>query len=321
MRTEPFLTAPVCFEPLYMERVWGGRAFESLYRRRLPRPGVPYGESWEVVDRPNEQSVVRSGLMPGMPLHQLWKELRVELFGRRGYRRNDEHFPLLLKILDAREQLSLQVHPPAAVAARLGGEPKTEMWFVAHAAPGAELFAGLKRGVTRARFEEALGNGGVADLVHRIPVQAGDFIFIPSGRVHAIGGGIVVFEVQQNSDTTFRVFDWNRTGLDGRPRPLHIAESLECIDFDDFEPSAMRSRPGILVDCEPFRVVRWDLSAGESKPAGGFCVVAVISGRLGFAGETFGSGDFFLVPDGARGRVLFEAQEATVFLTVGLPSA
>jgi mannose-6-phosphate isomerase len=145
-------------------------------------------------------------------------------------------FPLLIKILDAQEKLSLQVHPPASKAAELKGEPKTEAWYIADAAPGAELYVGLKRGVTRAEFEEKIKTGAVAECFHRVPVKAGDTMFLPSGRVHAIGAGLVIFEIQQNSDTTYRVFDWNRVGLDKKPRELHVAESLASIDFKDFEP-------------------------------------------------------------------------------------
>jgi mannose-6-phosphate isomerase len=131
-------------------------------------------------------------------------------------------FPLLIKIIDARDTLSLQVHPPPQKAAELGGEPKTEMWYVARAAPGAELFVGLKRGVDRAEFERKLARHTVAGCIHRIPVQAGDAMFLPSGRVHALGAGIMLFEIQQNSDTTYRVFDWNRLDEHGQGRALHV---------------------------------------------------------------------------------------------------
>ncbi len=155
-----------------------------------------------------------------------------ELLGRKTG--NSEPFPLLIKLLDARETLSLQVHPPAAKAKELGGEPKTEMWYVAAAEPRSELFVGLKRGVTREQFEAQLAAGTVAECFHRVPVTAGDAMFLPSGRVHALGGGLVIFEIQQNSDTTYRVFDWNRVGLDGKPRELHVPQSLASIDFQDF---------------------------------------------------------------------------------------
>ena len=148
-------------------------------------------------------------------------------------------FPLLIKLLDCADVLSLQVHPPANLAASLGGEPKTEMWYIAEAQPDATLYVGLRKGVTRAQFESALQTGKVADCFHHLPVRNGDAMFLPSGRVHALGAGLVIFEIQQNSDTTYRVFDWNRRGADGKPRQLHIDESLKSIDFDDIEPSLL----------------------------------------------------------------------------------
>ena len=166
----------------------------------------------------------------------------------------------------------MQVHPPAAKAGRLAGEPKTEVWYVADAAPGAVLYAGLKRGVTPAEFERKLEAGSVAGCFHQLAVRAGDALFLPSGRVHALGGGLVVFEVQQNSDTTYRVFDWNRFGLDGKPRQLHLSESLACIDFNDFEPALLPAdfaeagpaRVRLLARPPPFTAEVWECPAGAS---------------------------------------------------------
>ena len=207
---------------------------ERLYGKRLPSGG-PIGESWEISDRPGDASVIANGPLAGKNLRWLMENHRAELLGA-AKPAAENRFPLLCKILDARDKLSLQVHPPAHKAAQLGGEPKSEMWFIADAAPGAELFVGLKRGVTRAEFEKKVRNGEVAECFHHVPVRAGDAMFLPSGRVHAIGAGLVIFEIQQNSDTTYRVFDWNRVGLAGRPRELHVAQSLASIDFNDFEP-------------------------------------------------------------------------------------
>jgi len=225
---------PLRFHPIFKERVWGGRRLEELFGKKLP-PSVPIGESWEITDRPEGVSVIANGPLAGKDLRWLMEQHSHELLGP--VRSRNGRFPLLVKILDAREKLSLQVHPPARVAAELGGEPKTEMWYVADAQAGAELYVGLRRGVTRTEFERRITQGTVADCFHRVGVRPGDVMFLPSGRVHAIGAGIVIFEIQQNSDTTYRVFDWNRAGLDGKPRPLHVALSLQCIDFDDFEPA------------------------------------------------------------------------------------
>lgn len=224
---------PLTFHPIFKERVWGGRNLERLYHKSLP-PDVPIGESWEISDRPGDVSVIANGPLAGRDLRWAMAHHERDLLGDVGSQGG--RFPLLIKVLDAREKLSLQVHPPAHKAAELGGEPKTEMWYVAHAEPGAELCVGLKQGVTRADFERRLAAGTVEDCFHRLPVRAGDAMFLPSGRVHAIGGGLVLFEIQQNSDTTYRVFDWNRAGLDGKPRELHVAQSLASIDFNDFEP-------------------------------------------------------------------------------------
>ena len=226
---------PLTFHPVFMERVWGGCNLERLFDKRLPE-GKRIGESWEIADRPEAISVVANGPLVGRDLRWLMQNHRAGILG--SARDAGGRFPLLLKILDADDDLSLQVHPPAAVARRLGGEPKTEMWYITHTRPGARLFVGLRKGVTRPDFERRLSEGRVADCFHAVETKPDDVMFLPSGRAHAIGGGNVLFEIQQNSDTTYRVFDWNRTGLDGRPRSLQIQESLACIDFEDQEPAA-----------------------------------------------------------------------------------
>jgi len=226
---------PLTFHPLFKTRPWGGRRIESLYGKPLP-PGVQIGESWEISDRPGDESIVANGPLAGTSLRQLMEQHGNAILGG-AKAAAGSRFPLLCKILDARERLSLQVHPPGHLAAALGGEPKTEMWYIADAAPGAELFVGLRPGVTREVFETKIATGEVADCFHRIPVKRGDTMFLPSGRVHAIGAGLVIFEIQQNSDTTYRVFDWNRPGLDGKLRELHVPQSLASIDFSDVEPA------------------------------------------------------------------------------------
>ena len=228
---------PLLFRPVFQERIWGGRNIERLYRKALPAK-VPIGESWEICDRSDVQSEISNGPLAGKTLHWLMQHHRSELMGNAAPLNG--RFPLLIKILDAEEKLSLQVHPPAAKAPALGGEPKTEMWYIAKAKQGAELYVGLRKDVSRAEFESNISDGTVAKCFHRIPVRSGDAMFLPSGRVHAIGAGLVIFEIQQNSDTTYRVFDWNRVDAQGKPRQLHVKESLECIDFEDFEPDIVR---------------------------------------------------------------------------------
>ena len=292
---------PVTFNPLYMERVWGGRELERVYHRSLPDPSLPFGESWEIVDREHEQSVVDEGPLAGTTLHELWCTRREEIFGH-GYE-NHPRFPLLIKVLDARDDLSIQVHPPAHLAAELGGEPKTEMWFIADCDPGAKLYVGLKHGVTKANFEQAIGNGTVENCVHAITPQPGDSIFIPSGRLHSIGAGFLIHEIQQNSDTTYRVFDWNRLDLDGKPRQLHVAQSLTSIDFNDFEPTMDSPDGDTLAICPYFKTNRKSLISGETignPESGKFSILSVAAGTLeSAAGRRFAKGQFLLLPGGA----------------------
>src|SRR6266513_2702783 len=193
--------SPIVFEPIFQERIWGGRKLAELFAKKLP-PNKRIGESWEIVDRPEAQSIVRGGPLSGRSLHDLWVNFREELFGKVS---GTPRFPLLIKLLDAREKLSLQVHPPQEIAESLGGEAKSEFWYVAAAEPNAEIYVGLRKSMTRDQFEDAVHSGTVADCVHAIPVKEGDAMFLPSGRFHAIGAGNVLFEVQQNSDTTYRV--------------------------------------------------------------------------------------------------------------------
>ena len=313
---------PLTFEPRFKERVWGGRSLERLYAKRLPA-SVPIGESWEIADRPGDESVILSGPLAGRTLRWLMQEQGSDVLGDASPAL-DGRFPLLCKILDASQRLSLQVHPPER-AAHLG-EAKTEMWYIAAADPGAELFVGLRAGVTRAAFEGAVANGTVADCFHRIAVQAGDAMFLPSGRVHAIGAGLVIFEIQQNSDTTFRVHDWDRVGLDGHPRELHVREALDSIDFTDFEPGIIQSRLArqngfdmrTLVDHALFRV---DLVAGHAPgevrlPSSRPRVLAAVGGSLRISGNavsvTLRGGDFCLLP--ATVDVSMEVNHETRFL-------
>lgn len=306
------------FTPLYMERVWGGRELEMIYGRTLPESNIPYGESWEMTDRIGEQSAVNEGVFLGMTLGQLWQEKREEVFGI-GFE-NDERFPLLIKILDARDELSIQVHPPADIARDLGGEPKTEMWYIADATPGAKLYVGLKNGVTREDFQQAINDSTVDQLVHAIEPKAGDSIFIPSGRLHAIGAGFLIYEIQQNSDTTYRVFDWNRVGLDGVPRQLHVEESMRCIDFTDIEPSMDTPDGDTLAYCSFFKVDRLELKAGTSianPDPERFSIVTVVTGEVRSSdGRIHKAGDFLLQP---RNAAPLSAVDSATILQTTIP--
>lgn len=318
---------PLTFQPIFKERVWGGRELARLFGKALP-PGAPIGESWEISDRPGDVSVVANGPFAGKDLRWLMENHAREILGD-AKPAAAGRFPLLCKILDAREKLSLQVHPPANKAAELGGEPKTEMWFIAAAAPKAELYVGLKRGVTRADFEKKISDGSVADCFHRVPVRAGDAMFLPSGRVHAIGAGLVIFEIQQNSDTTYRVFDWNRVGLDGQPRELHVAQSLASIDFNDFEPGRVETKfvtdgkihKRLLVNDPLFNVEAWKLNPAGRGPLAPkkLQIVAVTAGQAeiksGEMAVNLSAGQFCLVPAGLE-QAEISAKSAATLLRV-----
>jgi mannose-6-phosphate isomerase len=303
------------FEALYQERVWGGRALESSLGRALPG-SKPIGEAWEIVDRPEAQSLVKGGRYAGKSLRQVIETHTADVMGP-GWDKK-KPFPILVKWLDCHERLSLQVHPPASIAASLKGEPKTETWYIADTQPGAGLLVGLKKGVTRDQFEAALKADTLEPLVHRFPVAEGDSILVRSGQIHAIDAGNLILEIQQNSDTTYRVYDWGRVGLDGKPRQLHVKESLASIKWDDFEPTPVRAAPtsGVIADCEEFRIRRVVLEKGESlafaageQPR----ILSVVSGELHGPGKLpLTCGDNAVLP--YAGEFTFKADAFTLVL-------
>lgn len=311
------VTAPLTFQPIFIERIWGGRRLESEFHKKLP-PQKRIGESWEIADRSEAQSVVAGGPLRGKTLHELWTRQREEIFGEAP---DTPRFPLLIKILDAQEKLSLQVHPPENVASRLGGEPKSEFWYVAAADPDAEIFLGFRESITRDSFEERLRDGTVIDHVHRIAVQTGDAVFLPAGRVHAIGAGSLLIEIQQNSDTTFRAFDWNRTDpATGTKRDLHVEQAIQCIDFEDVQPQLIQSEGDLLVSDRLFEIRKWNLDeAREAAPLGQFAIVCCLTGNLSCAKAKLAPGELFLIPARLEGRLLKPLAPNTSLLRVTIP--
>ncbi len=305
------------FEPLFQGRIWGGRRLETALGRSLP-PDEPIGESWEIVDRPEAQSVIRAGALAGQTLRQALEAHSSAIMGP-GWR-SDRPFPLLVKWLDCRARLSLQVHPPAAIAPVLKGEPKTENWFVASAEPGAALLVGLRPGINRAKFEQALANETIESCVRRFPVAAGDSILVESGTVHAIDAGCLILEIQQNSDTTYRVYDWGRVGADGQTRKLHVQESLASILWSgegaELVPAA--SVKAVLADAAEFRIRRVPLAAGETleiAPDEQPRLLGIVSGgveTVGSPGGVLSSGENVLLP--FAGRFSFKAVEPSLVL-------
>ena len=307
------------FQPLYRERVWGGRRLESLLGRKLP-PGPPIGESWEIADRPEAQSRVRGGPHNGTTLRELLVRYPEKLMGPKWPAGGP--FPLLVKWLDCSERLSLQVHPPADAALELGGETKVENWYVAHSAPGASLFVGLKPGVTRGAFEKAVADGTAEACLNKLPAASGDSILVASGQVHAIDAGNLILEIQQNSDTTYRLFDWGRVGLDGKPRALHLDESLRSILWDGDPPELVRAAPtsGTIASCDEFTIRRVVLGKGESVAFGAGeqpRIVSVAAGGVTQAGTAspgrpLALGDSALLPWSAE--LEFVAPEPSIIL-------
>jgi mannose-6-phosphate isomerase len=250
------------FKPIFQERIWGGRHLEELFGRAIP-PEKKIGESWELVDRPEAVSEIDSGpdLAPGtrQNLHTLWQDRRTEIFGTRAP--DMARFPILIKVLDCEENLSVQVHPPPGH----DGEPKTEMWYFLETKPGAQIYAGLKKGTTREGFEKAMGTPELAKMLNVLKPEQSDAMFLPSGRVHAIGAGNVILEIQQNSDTTYRVDDWGRVDDQGRPRTLHREQALESIRFNDYEPQLTQPHGERVLQCPFFTVERAFIYPGEYR--------------------------------------------------------
>ncbi len=311
------ILGPLTFEPIFMERIWGGRRLESEFRKKLP-PQKPIGESWEIVDRPEAQSVVGDGPLRGKTLHELWTQNRDEVFRDVP---DTPRFPLLVKVLDAHDKLSLQVHPPHEVASRLGGEPKAEFWYVAAADPDAELYLGFRESITQDQFEKTLRDGTAADHVYKVRVKPGDAAFLPAGRFHALGAGTLLIEVQQNSDTTYRVFDWNRVDDKGRRRQLHIDQALQCINFNDVTPNLVDSTGEILLRHELFEVQKWSLTAPrEISPKGQFAIVCCLSGLLRCGSTELAPGGFCLVPASVVDRRFHPLHKDSSLLRITIPT-
>ena len=272
------LGAPLIFRPVYQPLVWGGRRMDSLGRNL---PEGPIGESWEVSDHARGMSVVAQGPRAGTTLRELVAREGQELVGQ-GFR--GAEFPLMIKLIDARLRLSVQVHPDDAAARALGvgQHGKTECWVFL--AEGGEIWQGTRPGVTRADFERALAEHHVATTLNRFEARKGDVFFLPAGTVHALGEGCLLYEVQQTSDITFRVYDWDRLGLDGKPRPLHVRESLATIDFSrtnfgPHAPEAWRPLPAsaseerTLIVAEHFILREQTVRGAIEQALDGTCVV------------------------------------------------
>ena len=308
---------PLKFRPILKQRIWGGQKLRE-FGKDVPTE-KEIGESWELADLPEDKSVISNGELAGRTLGSVIQDYPKEITGDENF---TGPFPLLIKLLDAQDILSVQVHPDEQTCERLGkGEPKTECWYIISAAPGAVIYKGLKKGVSKDTFAAAIQQGNVAELLTKVTVEAGECHSLPAGTVHSIGAGLLIAEIQTPSDTTYRVFDFDRVGNNGKPRQLHIEEALESIHFDASEDNLSVTTTGRLVDCKYFKIDKGHqaencellLSAGKMKT---LIVLAGLGTILPTKGNPveFKAGDTILVPAAYEGAIRFAAE--TQYLTV-----
>lgn len=306
------------FEPIFLYRLWGGRRLGRLLAAPLPGDD-PVGEAWVLSDRDDHPSVVAQGPLAGTKLPEIVQRHRGEVLGRFADRYS--RFPLLLKFLDAREMLSVQVHPSDEQRDLLppGERGKTEAWVVLDADSDSAIYAGLKPGATLDELREALADGDVEDVLHRFVPKVGDGVFLRAGTVHALGGGVCVFEVQENSDVTFRLHDWGRVDAQtGKPRELHLEQGLRSVDAQRGPVDPVPAGTDPLFDCEHFWVRRrmgggaFDAGA-DDEPR----VLVCLEGELRFAEETLRAGDVALLP-ASLGAGRWEPSDSATSLEIGL---
>jgi mannose-6-phosphate isomerase len=319
----PDCNYPLRFAPLFRRYLWGGRRLGTMLGKAIGE-GDDYAESWELVDHGDDQSVVSAGPLKGMTLNEIVDKHGSELFGRHA---PQNQFPLLFKFLDCNRTLSVQVHPNDEQGAKLDPPDlgKTEAWVVLATEPGSKIYAGLKPDVTRDKLAAAIEAGNCETCLHEFEPKVGDCVFIKAGTVHALGAGLVIAEIQQASDTTFRLFDWNRVDAEGKPRPLHIAESLAVTDYArgpvDSQVPARTDEPERerLVNCDKFVIDR--LTVAKPQAVGGderFHLLVPLSGAITVAGEPLKLGQTCLVP-AAAGPVEAAPLGKAVVLDIYLP--
>jgi mannose-6-phosphate isomerase len=310
------LRQPLRFEPFLRPVVWGGRRF-TRFLGKNPPTSAAYGESWEVSDHAIHSSRLATASGFGVSLRELMMEHSQELLGPASER--FAVFPWLIKFLDANDWLSVQVHPTQEK------EAKTEAWYILDVATEARIYAGLKPGVGPQQLRDALHSGNVPACLHSFAPKIGDFVYLPAGTVHAVGGGVLLAEIQQTSDATFRLFDWNRVDAQGKPRPLHVEEAFASINWDQspIEPiTADGSACQHLVTCPHFDIERrtWASSA-ELGGTGRLQALIVTEGRGRFAnGEYFLPGDAWIFP-ASMPPMAFSLDEPLVGLLCSLPEA
>ncbi|XEC93693.1 type I phosphomannose isomerase catalytic subunit [Paenibacillus tarimensis] len=297
---------PLQFKPEMKERVWGGRALEQ-FGLELPEGAI--GEGWMIGDHPNGTTKVINGPLAGMGLDEIREAYGAQFFGSKGFSEKNGRFPLLIKLLDCNDDLSIQVHPTDSYEKLPPGElGKTEMWYILDAKPDAKIIYGLKEGINRAALDSAIADNRIMDCLQEVPVKAGDAFYIPAGTVHALCAGVLVAEIQQNSDTTYRLYDYNRPGLDGKLRELHIEDSLNVIAYEGagaarMETSGAVAQEWLEIARSPYFVVDkgivdglWALSTSPESFV--ILVIADGQGAITWQGGSLPvkSGECFLLP-------------------------
>jgi len=309
---------PFRFRPIYKQRIWGGQKLRQVFGKDIPS-GEKIGESWELADLPDDKSVIENGDMAGRTLADVIRKYPKDITGDKDFKLP---FPLLIKFLDAQDILSVQVHPDSQTCKRMGkGQSKTECWYIISAEPGAAIYKGLNKGVTREQFAQAIKDGTVAELLTKVPVKAGQCHFLPAGTAHSIGAGLLIAEIQTPSDTTYRVFDFNRVDQTGKARPLHIEEALQSIHFEINGKDLPVTTVGRLVDCKYFKVDKGHqirgaevlFSSGKMKTLIFVSGCGAISNSKGGSAE-FRAGDCLLIPAAYEGVMTFA--DDTQYLTV-----
>lgn len=330
---------PLRFQPIFRRYLWGGRRLATELGKATGNETC--AESWEIVDRPEANSVVANGELAGKTLHELIQQSGTQVLGEVIYRQIHRpelpeqlrgRFPLLLKFLDANKTLSVQVHPDDQAGMRkdvpdLG---KTEAWYVMDADSGSQIYGGLKQGVDREGLAAAVKSKTTNEVLHTFQPRRGDCIFVPAGTVHAIGEGLLIAEIQQSSDTTYRLFDWNRVDADGKQRDLHIEQALEVTDFDrgPVNPQPARSladaRVKELIRCDKFEIRRWNLSQDSAaiELSGSFRLLMVTDGEIRVADDPTNKpltrGQSMLLPAGL-GSANVSSHASCEFLEIQVP--
>ncbi len=324
------LDRPFKLQPVLKEKIWGGRKLETILEKKLP-PGK-YGESWEASTHPNGTNIIGSGELRGMSLDKAIEKYPKELLGETVLEQGYKTLPVLIKFIDATDKLSVQVHPDDNYALKHENDRgKTEMWYVLHTEGKQQLIYGLKEGTTRQSLREAIDSNRIEKYLRYVDIKRGDLLFVPAGTVHAILGGVLILEIQESSDSTYRLYDWNRVGFDGKPRPLHIDKALEVINYNTNQNVTIPTREPTeygyfskLVRCPYFNTDLYVLQRAmhfRKEKRKGFEILILIKGKLVMETSeenyTIKKGETIFIPPGCENIYLkpqTESECVTVFL-------